>query len=281
MQNILYLHKKGLRMLEIITDYLEILSYLALFGAISALANNLIHKRLFSADCDSSDKLNSSLAQSLNERDGSTSGTTAKVASSSHLAQHLNLAQDTRNNELESRSETSQLFKIILFYILSALIGATISAGIYLLCEVVFFLPFYVQIPLSVLCAYFAFDIVFALKSARTLYKSLERLPIPMLDVRLISGGEFEYMLLDSISVGEVSVPKNFVFRGFRRYFLLRYICPSDSTTIGAFMVAEYMEDSPKKREMLLSILLSKKSIFATILAFVCYVFVSVRHKEG
>ena len=51
---------------------------------------------LLEGHCDSSDKLNSSLAQSLNERGGSTSGTTAKVASSSHLAQHLNLAQDTR-----------------------------------------------------------------------------------------------------------------------------------------------------------------------------------------
>lgn len=181
------------------------------------------------------------------------------------------------DNLIHKRKLTLQIQSFV-FYAISFLLGSIISGGIYLVCEIVFFLPFYVQIPLSVLCAYWSFDILFASNTAKKLYKNLQRIPISALEVEI----SHRYKLLSDTKVGDFVIPKGFYFTGFKKYFLLSYICPSDYTTIGAFMAYEYLQqyDNIKAKNILLAILLSKKGIFATIIAFVCYIHLSIVDKN-
>lgn len=161
------------------------------------------------------------------------------------------------------------------YYGASFVLGGGISIGVYLLCEIFFFLPLYLQTPLGVLCAYFSFDIVFAFKNARSLYKTISPLPVTSIDVAILQDNG--YTLLFDTRIGDTIIPKGFQFRGFKKYFLLRYLCPSDCITISAYMVYEYTHD----KKTLLAVLLSKKSILGLIIAFVCYIHISIVDKTN
>lgn len=187
------------------------------------------------------------------------------------------------SNLIKKRAFGQGVLKIVLFYLVSFVIGGAISGGIYLLCEAVFFLPFYVQIPLSVLCAYFAFDIVFALKHGYELKKSITPFEIQSIDVKISSQG---YCLNTTHpippSAGLDTIPKGFVSKSFFGTYLLKFIIPSDCTRIFAFIAFDYLHtttDIDHARKAMLAILLSKGGIVGEIIAFVAYVFVSIKGK--
>ena len=67
---------------------------------------------------------------------------------------------------VKRRFFTYRLPKALALYVLVALFGALCASSVYALCEIFFLIPFYIQIPISVLCAYFGLEIVALLKNA-------------------------------------------------------------------------------------------------------------------
>lgn len=74
---------------------------------------------------------------------------------------------------LERQFFSYHLPKALALYVLVALFGALCASSVYALCEIFFLIPFYIQILISIVCAYFGIDIVVLLKNALHKSKSL------------------------------------------------------------------------------------------------------------
>ncbi|MGI0406581.1 hypothetical protein ACRE1U_04650 [Helicobacter himalayensis] len=166
--------------------------------------------------------------------------------------------------------------KALLKYLVIAFLGAGISSGVFLMCEIFFFLPFYFQTPFCVLCSFFSVEIILSLKHARALQKSAP-ITLPTTSIQIIFNTQGIEILQD-LHFKEVCVPKGFVSLGVKQYFFLSHIIPYSPSSIKAFAIFDYFKvyNPQKAREYLFLNLLEQKNIFATIRAYVAFIHLSV-----